>query len=143
MKKYKIDDVQDYFQANDGLANHLNVTLDEVSESHAIASMPLSEHHKNGLNTAHGGAIFALADITFGAACAGAGLCCVSAQSSMSFLNTGIVAPIRAEARLIKGGKTLMVYAVSVFDGDNKLMAQGQITGYKIGTFEDLLQKRK
>ena len=143
MKQYTLKDVNDYFQANDGLANHLNVTVDEVSERHAIASMPLAKHHKNGLDTAHGGAIFALADITFGAACAGAGICCVSAQSSVSFLDAGLVGPIGAEARLIRGGKTLMVYAVSVFDGKNKLMAQGQITGYKVGTFEDLLAKRK
>ena len=143
MKKYTLEEVHDYFQSNDGLANHLNVTVDEVSESHAIASMPLAQHHKNGLDTVHGGAIFALADITFGAACAGAGLCCVSAQSSVSFLDAGRVGPVRAEARLIRGGKVLMVYSVTVFDGENKLMAQGQITGYRVGTFENLLEKRK
>lgn len=143
MKQYTIDEVQGYFQENDGLAKHLNVSLVEVSEKHAIASMPLEEQHKNGLDTAHGGAIFALADITFGAACAAAGLCCVTAQSSMSFLNTGLSAPIKAEVRLIKRGRTLMVYTVSVFDGEGRHMAQGQITGYKIGTFEELLEKRK
>ena len=143
MQKYNTQEVHDYFQEYDGLVNHLGVTVDEVSETHCIASMPLTTNHKNGLETAHGGAIFALADIAFGAACAGAGFCCVTAQSSMSFLNTGKVAPIRADVRLIKAGKTLMVYTVSVFDGAENQMAQGQMTGYKLGTFEDLLKKRK
>ncbi len=143
MKKYSIEEIDAYFQEYDGMAKALQIRVIEMSENHSLVSMPITEVNKNGLNSVHGGAVFTLADIAFGVACAGAGNCCVTAQSSLSYIKPGLVSPIFARCELINGGKKLMVYEMKVFDAKNILLAKGQITGYKLGSFEEFFQKSK
>ena len=44
------------------------MTIEEATREYARVSMPITENNKNGMGLAHGGAIFALADVAFGAA---------------------------------------------------------------------------
>jgi len=53
--------VKNFFK-NDRFAEHVGIELLEVSEGRAKAKMEIKEHHLNGIDIAHGGAIFSLAD---------------------------------------------------------------------------------
>lgn len=60
--------MENYVAKHDKLMRHLQMTIESASRDYAKVSMPLTENHKNGMGVAHGGAIFSLADVAFGAA---------------------------------------------------------------------------
>ena len=113
------------------LADVLGIKVESVdAEGHAAVSMPLDSRHVNMMGNAHGGAIFTLADTAFGTGCRGAGLLCVSAQCSISYLLPGTCGPLRAEAVPVRLGRTLTVYDIMVYDGDGRNIAKAVMTGY-------------
>lgn len=99
-------------------------------------TMPLDSRHLNRFGNAHGGAIFTLADMAFAAGCRGAGLVCVSAQCSISYLLPGTCGPLRAEAVPVRLGRTLAVYDIMVYDGDGRNIAKAVMTGYVLRKFD-------
>ncbi len=121
--------INDFFRRNDNFAKHLDVVITEASPEHAVATMPLETLHRNGMRNAHGGAIFTLADMAFGAAAIMTGTIFVSASSSINFLAAGRVGPLRAEARKVRCGKTLGVYDIRITDADGTLVAICTMTG--------------
>ena len=101
-----------------------------LPDGHGAVSMPLDDRHRNQMGNAHGGAIFTLADLAFAAACHGAGLLCVSAQCSISYLAAGHNGPLRAEASPVRLGRTLVVFDIMIYDGDGRNIAKAAMTGY-------------
>lgn len=99
-------------------------------------SMPLDSRHLNELGNAHGGAIFTLADVAFAVGCRGAGLVCVSAQCSISYLLPGTCGPLRAKAVPVRLGRTLVVYDIMVYDGEGRNIAKAVMTGYVLRKFD-------
>ena len=55
--------------ARDRVAQWLGVTLEAAEKDHARIRMTLTEDHHNGLGMAHGGAVFAFADVCFALTC--------------------------------------------------------------------------
>ena len=92
-----------------------------------IASL---ERHRNGMGHAHGGAIFALVDMTFATVSNAAGLYCVNAQTNISYLEPGRIGPLRGEARKIRSGRNLGTYDVRITDSDGTLVAIATVTGF-------------
>ena len=93
--------------------------------------MPLTENHKNGMGVAHGGAIFSLADVAFGAAAnAGRETGVVSLSTTIEFLRPGKTGPLTAEARVVRGGQHVQSYDVQVFDGSGALIARTMAAGF-------------
>jgi acyl-CoA thioesterase len=97
---------------------------------HGVVSMPFDSRHFNQMGNAHGGAIFTLADMAFAAGCHGAGMVCVSAQCSISYLAPGQSGPLKAEAIPVRLGKTLAVFDILVYDGSGRNIAKAVMTGY-------------
>jgi acyl-CoA thioesterase len=56
------------FMSTDAFASLLGVELVTVEEGRAVARMKLEDRHRNFMGMVHGGAIFGLADVAFGAA---------------------------------------------------------------------------
>jgi acyl-CoA thioesterase len=102
-----------------------------------VVTMPLEEKHQNKFKTAHGGAIFTLADMAFAAACRSLGISAVTSQSSISYLAPGVVSPLRAEATPVKIGRHLAIFDVLVSDGSGRAVAKAVITGYIQGPLDD------
>ena len=75
------EEVRYHFNHHDPFARHMGIELLEVGPEHGVAIMPLDERHRNGMGHAHGGAIFALVDMTFATVSNAAGLYCVNAQA--------------------------------------------------------------
>ena len=83
-------DMKEYVARHDRLVRHLQMRVETATPEFSRITMPLTENHKNGMGFAHGGAIFALADVAFGAAAnAGRETGVVSLTSSIEFLRPG------------------------------------------------------
>ena len=109
----------------------LGITVEKSgADGRGEVSMPLDGRHCNVLGNAHGGAIFTIADMAFAAGCRGAGILCVSAQCSISYLLPGTCGPLRAVAVPVKIGRTLAVYDIMVHDGEGREIAKAVMTGY-------------
>lgn len=120
-----------YVAKHDKLVRALQMKVEEVRPEYAKVSMPLTESHKNGMGVAHGGAIFALADVAFGAASnADRNYGVVNMSSSIEYLRPGRVGPLLAEARLVREGRHIVNYDVQIFDGEGNLIARCMTSGY-------------
>lgn len=125
--------VRRHFTEHDTFAGHMGIEITEASEGRAEAVMPLGAAQKNGVGLAHGGALFALADVTFGVASNSRGAVALGVVSSISYLAPGKVGPIRARAREISRSRKLGHYEVEVFDGRDALLAVCRATAYYRG----------
>ncbi len=122
--------LNDYFHHSDSFATRLGINIVEVGEDFAVAEMPLTPTHRNGMQNAHGGAIYSLVDMAFAAASHVSGEFFVTAQTSITYLEPGRIGPLRATAQKIRLGKTLGTFEIRVQDNDGTLIAIAIITGY-------------
>ena len=121
-----------YVARHDKLVRHLGIVVEEASPEYARVRMPLGECHLNGMGNAHGGAIFALADVAFGAASNSRHeFAIVNLTSSIEYLRPGQVGQLCAEARAVRCGRNIASYDVQIFDGKGQLIARAMITGYQ------------
>ena len=124
--------MENYVAKHDKLMRHLQMSIESASRGYAKVSMPLTENHKNGMGVAHGGAIFALADVAFGcAANAGNDHGVVSLSTTIEYLRPGMVSPLKAEARLVRNGAHVLTYDVNVYDGSGAHVAKCLATGFQ------------
>ena len=89
----------------DNMYKLLDMHVEEARPEYSRVTMPITQKVKNGMGIAHGGAIFTLADIAFGAACnSDARTGVVSLSTSIQFLAPGREGPLVAEARRVSSG---------------------------------------
>ncbi|MDR1660712.1 MAG: PaaI family thioesterase [Desulfovibrio sp.] len=123
--------MENYVARHDKLVRHLNIAIEEARKDYAKVTMPLTEHHKNGMGVAHGGAIFSLADVAFGAAAnADAKTVVVSLNTAIEFLRPGKTGPLAAEAKIVRSGQHIISYDVEIFDFYGELIAKAMCTGF-------------
>ncbi|MDR3357935.1 MAG: PaaI family thioesterase [Desulfovibrio sp.] len=123
--------MENYVAKHDKLVRHLDITIEEARKGYAKVTMPLMEHHKNGMGVAHGGAIFSLADVAFGAAAnADAAVVVVSLNTTIEFLRPGKAGPLSAEAKVVRSGRRIVSYDVEIFDASGELIAKAMCTGF-------------
>ena len=60
--------IKEFFQKKDQFAKHVGIELVEAAKGKAKVRLKIKEHHLNGINLVHGGAIFSLADFAFAVA---------------------------------------------------------------------------
>ena len=114
--------VRNFFK-NDTFAEHLGIELLEVSEGRAKAKMEIKGHHLNGVNIAHGGAIFSLADLAFAVASNSHKTIALAINASISFLKAVSGGTLFAEAKEVSLNPKLATYEVRVIDEHNDLTA--------------------
>ena len=126
-----MQNMDNYVARHDRLVRHLQMEVQVATPEFSRVIMPISEHHKNGMGVAHGGAIFALADVAFGAAAnAGRTTGVVSLTSSIEFLRPGRVSPLVGEASMVRAGNHVLSYDVRILDGEGALVARAVSTGF-------------
>ena len=112
------------FFKNDRFARHVGIELLEVSEGRAKAKMTVKECHLNGVNIAHGGAIFSLADLAFAVASNSHRTVAVSINVSISYLKASVAGDILvAEAKEVSRNPKLATYEVRVTNETDELIA--------------------
>ena len=130
--------MNDIQKDNHAILNHdqvyriFGMTIEEATPEHSRVVMPSGPNVTNGMGMAHGGAVYSLADIAFGAAAnCGEATGTVTMSSSVQFLSPGKNWPLTAEAFLIRGGKHVVTYSVSVRDAAGALVANATFQGFR------------
>ncbi len=111
------------FFKNDRFADHVGIELLEVSKGRAKAKMEIKDHHLNGINIAHGGAIFSLADLGFAVASNSHRTVAVSINVSISYLKATANGTLIAEAKEVSLNPKLATYEIRVTDENNDIIA--------------------
>jgi len=114
--------VRNFFK-NDRFAEHVGIELLEVSEGRAKAKMEIKDHHLNGINIAHGGSIFSLADLAFAVASNSHRTIALGINASISYLKAATGGTLIAEAKEVSINPKLATYEVRVTDENNDLIA--------------------
>ena len=120
------------FFVKDRFATDNFMTLEELTEDGAVCAMEIKERHMNAEGHLMGGAILALADFTFAAACNNAHRPSVAQQVSLNFLNASRGTRLTSTATCVKDGRSSCVYLVSIKDDLGKHIAQATFTGFKL-----------
>ena len=118
--------------AQDPFAGHLGIELLGLEAGSARARMPVEEFHKNPFGMVHGGAIFALADYVFQAACNSHGVLAVAIQASITYLQAAKSPVLYAEASEVSRTRRLGTYAIRVTEEGGALVALFQGTAYRM-----------
>ncbi|MBI0584000.1 MAG: hotdog fold thioesterase [Methanomassiliicoccus sp.] len=110
-------------------ALHLNMETVSVGDGESVVRMP-TDGMTNALGTAHGGAIFSLADQAFALAANSRGEPQVALTANISYLRPG-KGDLEATARKVSDNRSTSVYEVIVRQGD-EVVAVFQGIGYKL-----------
>ena len=118
---------------DDPWARSLGIQYLALGRGFCRLGLTLHPHMVNFLGHPHGGIIFSLADIAFGAACNAQGEPAVALNMFISFI-TAVPAGSRlvAEAREIKQGGRAGFYHVSVMSEEGALVAQVQCVAHRV-----------
>ena len=127
-----MDTIREFFK-NDRYAALSGIELLEVAEGRAKARMKIENHHLNGVDMVHGGAIFTLADLVFAAASNSHGTVAVAINASIWYVKAAREGTLFAEAREISRNPKLATYAIEVTDNAGDLIA----------SFEGMVYRKK
>lgn len=111
--------------------NLLGMELVELKEGYSLVEMGAKKDFENIFSITHGGAIFSLADVAFGAAANSYGRVAVAISININYLRparTGDM--LRAEAREISRGKNVATYEIVVKNEKGKQIATSQATAF-------------
>ncbi|HEX3178822.1 MAG TPA: PaaI family thioesterase [Methylomirabilota bacterium] len=114
-------------------ARALGIEYVDVRRGYCRLRLPLQPHMVNFQGYPHGGVIFSLADVAFGAACNSHGEDAVALSVTINFL--AAVTPdvtLVAEAREVKQGRRAGFYDVSVSTEDGRLVAGAHCIAHRL-----------
>jgi len=119
---------------NDPWARSLDVEFLELRRGRCRVALTLKPHMVNFQGYPHGGVIFSLADIAFGAACNSHGEVAVALSVTISYL--AAVDPgarLTADARERKQGRRAGFYDVTVASDDGTVVAVVHCVSHRVG----------
>lgn len=124
-----IDMLKKYF-SRDAFAALCGIEIIQTGPGFAKTRLCVDKRHLNSQNIAHGGLLFTLADMAFGAAGLTRGKSAVGITTTMSFMKAGKTDVLYAEAREISRSRRLATYTVHVKDSSGDVIALFQGTAY-------------
>lgn len=125
-----MENIKNFF-LRDRFAAHSDIVLTKVEPGSAEAEMEIADHHLNGVNITHGGAIFTLADLAFAVASNSHGTVAVGVSATITYLKATRRGKLTARAREVGRNPKLATYEVEVRDQSNDLVALFQGTVYR------------
>ena len=125
------EQIKAFFAERDRFARHNDMEVVEVSEGRAVTRMTIGPQHLNGVDMAHGGAIFTLADLAFAAASNSHNRVSVAINATISFHRAAREGILVAEAEEVSLHAKLSSYLIRVRDGDGDLIATFQGMTYR------------
>jgi acyl-CoA thioesterase len=93
--------------------------------------MMVKKEHLNGLNTVHGGALFTLADLAFGAAANSYGMATMAINVSITYMTAVTKGKVTAVAREVSRNPKLSTYTIDIFNDEGELVAVFQGLAYQ------------
>ena len=120
---------------NDPWARTLGIEFLELRRGSCRVRLRLQAHMVNFQGFPHGGVIFTLADVAFGAACNSHGQPAVALSVSIDYL-TAVTADVTlvAEAREVKQGRRAGFYEVSVTTEDGRVVAGAHCIAHRVAS---------
>ena len=117
-----------------GFINHNHFEVVEVDKGKKVTmKVELTEESLNPYGFAHGGLIFGLGDTAMGVAARSTGRNAVTLSSSISYLKPSMGKVLKAEAEIIKSGKTTCYLRCNFYDEADALTATMDANYYYIG----------
>lgn len=125
--------MKEFFSEHDLFAKHSGIELLELGEGRAVTKMELKPYHYNAAGTAHGGAIFTLADFAFAAASNSYGNIAMGISTSMNFVKAAKTGTLYATATEQSRNSKLASYTVMITDDEDATIAIFQGMVYRKG----------
>ena len=126
-----MESIKRFFSERDQFAKHNGIELVSVAPGRAQVKMLLQPHHLNGVDLAHGGAIFTLADFAFAVASNSHGTLAVAINVSITFMKAVSTGTLWADAREVSLNPKLGSYTIDVKDDAGQLVAVFQGLAYR------------
>lgn len=120
---------------SDPWARTLGLRYLELRRGYCRTSLTLQPHMVNFQGYPHGGVIFTLADITFGAACNSHGEDAVALSVTINYLSAvkpGVT--LVAEGREVKQGRRAGFYTITVTGVDGAPVAAAHCIAHRVGS---------
>jgi len=134
------DMLKRYFK-RDLFAHYVGIELIDAYNGYAKTSLVIKEHHLNAVRRVHGGVIFTLADLAFGAASNSHGRVAVGINASIQFLRAPKGNVLFAEAREISCDHKLASYEITVIDEMGEIISVFQGMVYRKKESTDYFEK--
>ena len=125
------EDAAKYFEG-DRYAMVTGVRLEELTEEHSLASLKLSDIHRNANGGIMGGAIFTLADFAFATLSNNIHMPTVAQQVSINYLGAPKGDRLIARAVCRKNGSRTITINVDISDDTGRDIAQFVGSGFKL-----------
>jgi acyl-CoA thioesterase len=130
-----VEKIKELIRKNDNLGKLLGVELTEVSEGRALAELKVCKEHLNAAGVAHGGSIFAVADIALAAASNSYGSVALLTNGNIQvFHATQLGDTLIAKAKEVSASRKLAHYRVKVTNTAGEQVAVYNATVYKTST---------
>jgi uncharacterized protein (TIGR00369 family) len=113
------------------VAQLVGFTLTRIESGRAVIELDADERHHNPMSTVHGGVICDIADAAMGMAYAstlGEGESFTTVELKVNFLKQVRKERLRAEGRVVHGGRTLGLVECNVSDEQGRLVARASST---------------
>ena len=124
-----MENLTDFFNS-DKFAKLCGIELLEVKPGYARCSMRISENHENAMGTVMGGAIFTLADYTFGVAANSRGTLAVSLNVTINYMKPGLGPMLYAVAEEVTKTRSTGVFQIVVTDEKGERISTATGTCY-------------
>jgi acyl-CoA thioesterase len=112
-------------------AKHMGIRVLELSEGHSIVTMKVKKDYDNIFAITHGGAIFSLLDVAFGAAANSYGTVAVAININVSYVKPSLNGDIlTAEANEITRSNKISNFRVIVKNEKGEILAVSQAVAY-------------
>lgn len=126
----KLQEVRDIFR-NDKFATENGMVIDEIGDHYAKCSVQLTEIHRNAMGGVMGGVHFTLADFAFAVAANWQHMGIVALSTDVSFIGAVRGDSLTAEAILIKDGRSVCCYHITVKDNLGNIAADIKTLGFR------------
>lgn len=114
------------FLKKDTFASLLGIEILEAKDGYAKTKLEVKTEHLNAMDTAHGGAIFSLADMTLAAAANSYGNVAVAINGNIAFLKAATKGTLFAEAKETSRNTKIGHYTITITNEQNELISNMQ-----------------
>lgn len=125
-----MEHIKKFFEG-DVFAKHCGIEILEVGPGTARAKMEVKPHHMNGAGVVQGGAIFTLADLTFGLASNWHGNVALAINVSINFITSTREGTLYAHAKEVNFNHKLSNCQVDITNEKGVLIATFQGLAYR------------
>ncbi len=125
----KLEEVREIFKG-DKFATENGMVIDEIGDHYAKCSVQLTDIHRNAMGGVMGGVHFTLADFAFAVASNWQHMGTVALSTDIAFIGAVKGDSLTAVAELIKDGRSVNCYHITVKDNLGNIVADVKTVGF-------------